>query len=334
MSISMSPRENYLACLNHKPHQYTPGPGDSAMAGMFVTVERDVGGKDGFGVPWVGPASGGPGSGLPAPGIFLLDDVTKWQSVVNIPKPDDYPWEQWAEMEAGMGMINRDMQAVEIYHGCCIYERLAALMGFEEALYAMITEPDATYALLSALTDFRIDMLKHFVKYFNPDVYIFFDDVATERMLFMSPDTYRSLIKPFHTKMVTAAKELGVIPVQHTCGRADLLVQDMIDEGNEAWHAVQAQNDLEGIIQEHGDHFVLMGGYNTTGAPGQPYATEEMVRAEVRRCMDTYGKYGKGYMFFGMVLAPTDPDNPFDAGPMNAVINDEFAKCREEQLNK
>jgi len=326
----MSPRENYLACLNHEPHQYTPGPGDNAMAGMFVTIERLIDGKDGFGVPWVGPDSGGAGSGLPAPGVFLLEDVTQWKSVVQIPNPADYPWAEWAAAEAPM--INRDMQAIEIWHGCCVYERMAALMGFEEALFAMAAEPEASFELLSALTDFRIEMIKHFVKYYNPDIYIFFDDVATERMLFMSPDTYRALIKPLHTRMVDTCKELGVIPVQHTCGRADLIVQDMIDEGNHAWHAVQAQNDLEGIIEKHGDYFVLMGGYNTTGAPGQPTATEEMVRAEVRRCIDTYGKYGKGYIFNGLVLTVTNPNNPFDMGPMNEVINDEFAKCREAQL--
>jgi uroporphyrinogen-III decarboxylase len=223
------------------------------------------------------------------------------------------------------------MQAVEIWHGCCIYERLATFMGFEGALLAMALEPEATFELLSVLADFRIEMLKHFVKYYQPDIYIFFDDVATERMLFMSPDTYRALIKPLHTRMVDACKELGVIPVQHTCGRADLLVQDMIDEGNHAWHAVQAQNDLEGIIAEHGDHFVLMGGYNTTGAPGQPTATEEMVRAEVRRCIETYGKFGKGYIFNGLVLTETNPNDPFDMGYMNTVIGDEFAKIRAEQ---
>jgi uroporphyrinogen-III decarboxylase len=204
-------------------------------------------------------------------------------------------------------------------------------MGFEEALIAMIMEPEASYELLSALTDYRIEFIKYCHKYYNPDIYIYFDDVATERYMTISLDTYRSLIKPLHTKIVDACKELGIIPVQHTCGKADVIVQDMIDEGNEAWHAVQATNDIEDIIQKHGDYFVIMGGYNSNGAPGMENASEDVVRAEVRRCMDTYAKYGKGYIFMGMVMSTFNPENPFDMGPLNGVIIDEFLKIRAEQ---
>jgi len=297
-----------------------------------MIIERPSGfdGFDGFGVRWVAPLSGGAGSALPAPGEFILDDVTKWKSVIKMPDLASYDWEGWAE--ADEQMLDRDMQGIEMIHTNCIYERMATFMGFEEALYSMIAEPEASYELLEALTEQRIEQMKYIAKYYKPDVYKFFDDVATERWLFISPDLYRALLKPLHTRMCDAAKELGMIPVQHTCGRADLLVQDMIDEGCHGWDAVQSQNDLVGIIEEHGDHFVLFGGYNTTGAPGQPFATEEMVRAEVRRCMETYAKYGKGYVFGGLVLTIMDPTNPFDMGPMNAVIMDEFQKCRAEQV--
>jgi len=329
MAFSMSPKENYLACLNHQPHEFIPGPGDSAMGALFLPIERgeNGAGTDAFGVNWVAPLSGGAGSALPKPDEFMLDDVTKWKEVVTIPDISVYDWEGLAAAEAPL--YNRDTQAIEIFHSNCIYERMATLMGFEEALYSMIAEPEASFELLTALTDWRIEMMKYYKKYYNPDIYIYFDDVATERMLFMSPDTYRAMIKPLQTRLVEASNELGMIPVQHTCGRADVIVQDMIDEGNHAWHAVQAQNDIEGILEKHRDYFVIMGGYNTTGAPGQPFATEEMVRAEVRRCLDTYGKYGKGYIFFGMVLTQLDPTNPMDMGPMNAVMNDEFLKYRE-----
>ena len=331
MAISMSPKENYLACMNHKPHEYTPGPGDMAMAGIFLPIERGEGGAgiDAFGVRWVAPPSGGLGAALPAPGEFMLEDVTKWKSVIKMPDLSVYDWAGISAME--LANINRDLQSVDIIHGNSIYERMATFMGFEGCLLAMALEPEASFELLSALTDWRIEGIKYFAKYYQPDVYMYFDDVATERQMFMSPETYRALIMPNHIRLVQACKELGIIPVQHTCGRADLIVEEMIEEGNHAWNAVQSQNDLEGIIEKHGDHFVLMGGYNTTGAPGQPFATEEMVRAEVRRCIETYGKYGKGYVFSGLVLTELNPDNPFDMGPMNAVIVDEFQKIRAEK---
>lgn len=337
MAFSMSPKENYLACLNHKPHEYTPGMPDMGMAGMFLPFERGEGGAgtDVFGVRWVAPYSGGLGAALPAPGEFLLTDITKWKEVVQMPYDalKNFDWEAGAAAE--LAFINRDTTSVDVSVLNSIYERLASLMGFEEALLAMITEPEATYELLSALTDWKIEMIKYLAKYFKPDTYAHFDDVATERMLFMSPQTYRDMIKPLHTKIAHACIDEGIIPIQHTCGKADVIVQDMIDEGHAGWNAVQSTNDIEDIIEKHGDEFVIIGGYNSNAGPGLPTATEAEVRAEVRRCMDTYGKYGKGYIFMGFVLTAFDPDAPpandMFGSPLNGFIVDEFLKIRAEQ---
>ena len=330
MAFSLSPKENYLACLHHQPHEYTPAGMDGQMCGMFLPIERGENGSgtDGFGVNWVSPLSGGAGSALPTPGEFQLNDVTKWKSVVKIPDLSVYPWEQLAAAEEPM--LDRENKVIEAWHSNSVYERMATLMGFEEALYSMIAEPEASFELLTALTDWRIEYVKYLHKYYKPDLYMYFDDVATERMLFMAPDTYRQLIKPLHTRIVAACKELGIIPIQHTCGKADIIVKDMIDEGNDGWHAVQATNDLNSIIEQYGDIFVLIGGYNSNGAPGLESASEDVVRAEVRRCYAEYGKYGKGYVFSGMVVTTLDPANPFDMGPLNNIIIDECVKIRAE----
>jgi len=194
----------------------------------------------------------------------------------------------------------------------------------------MALEPEATFELLEALTDYKIEMLKHYKKYYNIDAFAYHDDVATERDLFMSPETYRALIKPLHKRMADACWEEGVIPIQHTCGKSDAIVQDMIDEGNAGWNAVQATNDIEGMIEKHGDEFTLIGGFNSNGPPGQLTATEDEVRAEVRRCVNTYGKYGKGYIFSGGIVASIDEENPTQVYKGNLWIIDEFKKIRAE----
>ncbi|MDR2957662.1 MAG: hypothetical protein LBU61_05730 [Coriobacteriales bacterium] len=331
MAISMSPKENFLACMAHKPHEYTPCFVDMVPCGLSEPFERGPGGSgiDAFGVRWVTPLSGGPGSALPAPGEFLLEDVTKWKSIVKIPDVSSFDWQ--AAADAYLANVDRDMLAMECVSQNHVYERLATLMGFEGALLALALEPEATFELLEAICDWKIEMLKYYVKYFKPDMYTYCDDVATERMLFMSPGTYRDLIKPLHTRMVNAVKELGLFAVQHTCGKADLIVEDMIDEGNDGWGAVQPTNDIAGIIEKYGDKFVLIGGYNTNFGPGLPTATEEEARAEVRRCMEEYGKYGKGFIFMGMIMTALDPADPMAMNPVNGAIFDEFFKIRAEK---
>ncbi|MCL1802026.1 MAG: hypothetical protein FWG30_00065 [Eubacteriaceae bacterium] len=327
MAYSLSPKENYLLTLNHKPNEYTPGPGDAAVmgfAGPAIEMERGANGAgvDAFGVTWVAPWSAA-GGALPTPGEFLLTDITEWKKTINIRGPEEYGWEEFGAVD--IAGINRDVIGLDAFSLNCIYERLATLMGFEEALIALIEEPEASFELLSAITDWKIKVMEYYARYYKPDTYIFFDDVATEQRLFMAPETYRSLIKPLHTKLCNAAKEFGMIPIQHTCGKADSLVQDMIDEGAAGWHAVQATNDIEDIISKHGDEFVIIGGYNSNGPPGQPTATEDEIRAEVRRCMDSYAKHGKGYVFSGMIVNSVGRDNS-----NNETIADEFSKIRSQ----
>jgi hypothetical protein len=48
-------------------------------------------------------------------------------------------------------------------------------------------------------------------------MYTLCDDVAHREGMFMSPTTYRSLIKPHHARVPAAARELGMMSAIH-CG--------------------------------------------------------------------------------------------------------------------
>jgi uroporphyrinogen-III decarboxylase len=90
-----------------------------------------------------------------------------------------------------------------------------------------------------------------------------------------------------------------VIPLFHCCGHAEAIVEDMIDCGWAAWTSVQISNDIEGLIEKYGDRIGFIGGYDTNGPAASTTATHEQIVTEVKRCLDTYGKYHKGYCFFG-----------------------------------
>jgi uroporphyrinogen-III decarboxylase len=92
-----------------------------------------------------------------------------------------------------------------------------------------------------------------------------------------------------------------MIPIQHTCGHAELCIEDYIETGAAAWNAVQPTNDIGGILDKHGDRFSLEGGYDSTGKPGYSEATVEEVLDEVDRCFREYGDK-KGFMFAPVIL--------------------------------
>lgn len=215
------------------------------------------------------------------------------------PDLDAYDWEEAAKRQLSAG--NPETQLVEYQCWNWSFLRLTHLMGFENALCAMIEDPEACLAFFDAVADYKIKLAERAYEYFKPDMLTSFDDVATERGLFMSPEAYRDLIKPSHIKVNKAIKDMGMIPAIHCCGNCEEIIPDFIDEGNVAWSSAQPVNDIEGILKTYGDRLTVIGGYDTNGVPAQPNATEEIMRAEVRRSIDTYAPYGS-YIFFGFAL--------------------------------
>lgn len=315
--MALTPKQNYLNAINHQETEWTPvfpvdcaGSGFGAFPGPWFEKGPMGGGYDGFGVRWITPASGG-GAPIPAPNEYILDSETivNWKNIVKFPDLEAVDWKAMVEAEFQMMPIDREQVALEFGCGNGVFERLGALMGFEEALISLIEEPEACYELMEAITDYKIEFAKKVKEFYNPDIFNNYDDIATERGLFMSPDTYRKLIKPHHKRLCAAVRELGMIPIQHTCGRCESLIEDIIDTGAAAWSSVQPINDIVRLQKEYGDKIAIIGGYNSNGAPGRVDAPIEEMLAEVHRCLDTYGPYPSYIVFPFVTVNSLNPND-------------------------
>lgn len=308
MSITM--KENYMMALEHKKPEWTPVfYYDNAVVGFCFSIgpwfEKgpEGGGYDGFGIRWVNPASGG-GTPIPAPDEFILDSETivDWKKIVKFPNVNDFDWE--GESKNDLKGIDRNEKSVDFGSGNGPFERLAALMGFEEALMAMAEEPEACSDLISAIVDYKIQVVEKVAKYYKPETFTNYDDVATERGLFMSPKTYRELIKPHTKRFYDAVKAYDMVPVQHTCGYAQDIIEDFIEIGAAAWTPVQPTNDIVGIQEKYGDKITIIGGFNTNGPAGAVGASDDVITKEIKRAIDTYGPRGS-YIYFAFRLLST-----------------------------
>lgn len=318
----MNSRENMIAAIYGKAHEWVPDAMcEMAVAGsMSETFENGPfgGGKDSFGVIWKPSASAG-GQGCPVTSSPVLEDIARWREVVKFPDLEDFDWQGLADRQ--LGGVDRTQRAIEYQSWNAQFLRLTHLMGFENALCAMYEEPEECYALMEAITDYKIEIVKKAAQYFKPDFFTSFDDVATERGLFMSPGVYRELIKPHHKRLNDAVKAYGMEPIMHTCGKCEDIIGDFIEEGAVAWSSAQPVNDIRGILEKYGDSIAVIGGYDSNGRPGQPGASAEEVEAEVKRCIEEYGG-APNYIMMGFMLTETGSDRSFADGlrEINAAV--------------
>lgn len=325
----LNPRENYMQLLLHKETEYVPcaltdtvGYGFGNTNGPWFEKGPEGGGYDGFGVRWETPSSGN-GAAVPAPNDFILDDITEWESL-KFPDLDSYDWK--GESEKDLSGLDRTQKVVDFGVGNGVFERLVAVMGFEEALVSIMLEPEACMDFFNAVADYEIRYIEYIHEYYHPDQITYYDDIATQRNLFMAPDQYREMIKPYHKKVYDAIHDMGMYVVQHTCGHAEMIVPDMIEIGVDMWTSVQPMNDIEALIQEYGDQFSFSGGYDTNGPCAGENATPEQIIQETHRVVDTYGKYNKAYCLFAFFLN----NNPEIRGRNFGILFGEFLKYRME----
>lgn len=324
----MTERENALLVYNHKKPQWTPILTEAVhFIGLWANNECGLRGEktsettalDAFGVEW----ELGHGSPVPVPGKYILDDISNWRTL-KFPEPKTWDWEMMRDIE----LKNYDGTKLLTYF--CeqgLFDRLTALLGFENALVALITDPEECHAFFDRMVQYKIEIIECAAKYYKPDVFMYTDDVAKSDSLFMSPNTYREVIKPHHQKIIQAIIDNGMIPEQHTCGKFDAIIDDYAEMGIRSVLPAQSSNDVVSILKKYGDRLIVTGGYNSQGPAGRADATAEILKAEARRMAENYATLGN-YICLPLI---GDFGSPSQQDIINTgIVCEEFRKCCNE----
>lgn len=125
------------------------------------------------------------------------------------------------------------------------------------------------------------------------------DDVAGQDRLLISPELYRSQIKPRHQKLFSYIKSLAPVKIFfHSCGAVRPLIWDLIEAGVDILNPVQKSArgmDFTELKKEYGEDLVFWGGgVDTQRIYGS--STPEQVREDVRRNIEALAP-GGGFVF-------------------------------------
>jgi hypothetical protein len=328
---NLTERENLQLVYDGKQPEWVPIARESADFTMngFLTQWHKPGvvSTDVFGVkyftedPRVGP--------MPIAGQPLLKNIREWREKVLFPDLKNLDWEDWAAKDTARWNRQEKMSQIMMSGSAsgAVFQLMVTLMSHEGALYSLADEDDEEewHALLGSLTSWTEELIKNTIKYYKPDVICICDDNASKNSSFMSPATFRKMIKPYHKRLVQTVVDCGCIPTLHCCGNVEKLFADFVEIGYRGWDPSQVQNDLKGMKATYGKNIVFFGGWDSQGVVNQPGAREEDVRAAVRRSFDILAP-GGGYVWStsGMLL-------PWDIGEEQAGwVSDEARKCSRE----
>ncbi|HCT90246.1 MAG TPA: methyltransferase [Lachnospiraceae bacterium] len=315
----MNLRENAMAIYNREQPEYY---GDLMNAIELIpdpVLLGDICAQDGQEHPdtWGTIYIWKPGAPGPHPHVndqnAVIKDIEKWEEQLTVP---DLGHLDWAMAEQAAAEVDRNEKFVGFMFGGGLFERSHHLMGMENALINYLEYPEEMAALLRVIADYKIKYIRLVAEHCHPDIIFYHDDWGSKQNLFLPPRVWREIIKPLQREIADTIHDCGMIYMHHADCICQPIVTDMVEIGVDIWQGVIAQNDIVEIQRVTEGKLAMCGGIDGPKVDIENI-TEEEIRAEVRRAIDTYCPAGRFY--------PSIPNGICFREWNNQIVMDELA---------
>jgi uroporphyrinogen decarboxylase len=185
--------------------------------------------------------------------------------------------------------------------GASVWQHPSFLRGLDNLMVDLMTEPDMATFILDRFTDFYLGYFDRMLSAADGRIDILrqADDLGTQRGLLLSPELFRTFIKPRIARFADLAHSHGARFMFHSCGAILPLIDDLIEAGVDILDPLQALAegmDPAVLKARYGDRICLHGGIDTQYL--LPKGSPAEVADEVRRRVAILGRDG------GYILAP------------------------------
>lgn len=172
----------------------------------------------------------------------------------------------------------------------------------EEWYISTVTRRDYIYKVFEKQCEIGLKNIELLAKAVSNKVQVVFvsgTDFGFQRGLFISPNVYRDLYKPFHQQVNDKIHELTDWKIFiHSCGSVYKLIPDFIEAGFDVLNPVQCSADgmdPKRLKKEFGDKIAFWGGGVDTQKT-LPFGTPDEVYREVRERIEIFSK-SSGFVF-------------------------------------
>lgn len=258
LNYPITPKENFFRFMRREDFYWVPNLAtDFNVFGSTVNPDLQAvsfeGGRDAFGVPWVPVEHNEALPALAMSGNPLLKDIEDWRE---LPFPEPLTWD-WESAAAQYEKVKNPTRANYCFFPEAYFERLITLMDFVNAAMALASDSEETAAFMQRLTDYHIQLLECYKKYFDVDLIFISDDWGTQLAPFFSNQTCQEVFVPAYRRFVQRAHELGVYTMTHSCGVVHPLIPQLLEIGTDIWEPQIELNPMRELMEEYGDRLLF-----------------------------------------------------------------------------
>ncbi len=245
-------------------------------------------------------------SSYPLESAQHIDDLKKY----NWPQPD---WWDFTHLRSFIKKFN-DTKIYNIrYRLGSFFETAWSIYNFEKFLLDLAMNPQMPQYIMERIAEVHLQNLNTVLEIAGDliDIVYFYDDIASQNGLLISPNMYDEFIRPYHTKVIELAAKHGKPTMIHCCGAVYPMIETFIEMGLGILNPIQpSAKDMnpELLINEFGKRIVFHGGIDVQQF--LPKATPEQVKNKVKYTCNTLGASG-GYIMSGShhIQADTSLEN-------------------------
>lgn len=190
-------------------------------------------------------------------------------------------------------------------HRDTLWEKSYMLVGMENMMEYMYTEPEYVKEVLGRIMDFQLGIARHYINV-GVELVNLGDDLGTQNSLLLSPQAIREFLVPQYKRLFDFYKEHNVLINFHSCGHVEPLIDTFLELGVNILNPVQATaNDLEKIARGVKGKIALAGGVSTAVIMDGSF---EQIEQTVRETISVLGRDG-GYFCMPDQGMPFPPEN-------------------------
>ena len=190
------------------------------------------------------------------------------------------------------------------YAGHACFHPTWMRIGMENELMLMLEDPDFIHELFGAHTQLMIDIYDAMVALgMRFDGARLADDLGYQASPLISPQLYRELIFPHHSRLCRTFADRGLPTILHSDGNVAPLIPHFLDAGFCALNPLEAKAglDIRALQPLYGDRLVFYGNIDVRKLAG----TRDEIEEEIRSKLAVAREHG-GYIYHSDHSVPND----------------------------